>query len=238
MFSARNIWKHYEARPIVNGISFDVLPGSITGIVGPNGAGKSTLLRCLTMLDLPDRGQITVDGTEYSFPAISREPRLKPWPSISAVLQDVYLWPHLTVRKNLSLSLRDLDATQRELSVSSVIDSLGLGPIQSQTAGRISGGERQRVAIGRALLLRTRYLFLDEPTSSLDVRSISKLSTSIRELARRGVGVTIVSHLFGFLRDTVQRIVYIEDGQIVESGGIHLLESPDTAQMKEFIACI
>jgi arginine transport system ATP-binding protein len=190
------------------------------------------------MLDLPERGEIRVDDTEYAFPVTSHDRPVKPWPRISAVLQDVYLWPHLTVRKNLSLSLRNLDATQRQQSVSNMIESFGLESIQGQLAGRISGGERQRVAIARALLLQTRYLFLDEPTSSLDIRSISILSTLLRELASHGVGVIIVSHLFGFLRETARRIVYIENGRIVESGGIHLLESPGTSQMKEFIACM
>jgi L-cystine transport system ATP-binding protein len=208
--------------------------GTITAVVGPNGSGKSTLLRCLSLIDPPDSGSITVGEAEYKFPR--REPLVpNPWPAIGAVFQGLHLWPHLTIRRNILLASRESPDEMKQL-FKELIAEFNLSPILDRYPSEVSGGERQRCAIARALMPRPRYLFLDEPTSATDVEHSDALAARLCSMARGGTTILLVTHMLGLARKVSDYLLFMEDGAVLARGGPDLLTGANNPRVARFVS--
>src|SRR3989344_2092306 len=182
MLSGENLTKKYQGQEILKGVDIAIGRGKITSLIGPSGAGKTTLLRVLSMLDLPDSGSIILDDKKYDFP---KTKEVKVWPKISVVFQQLFLWPHLTLRQNILLPLRN---TVDQAYINELIDVLQMKDFIDRYPNEVSIGQRQRAAIARAIALKPEYLLLDEITSSLDVEQIDLVLKFLLRLKERGVG--------------------------------------------------
>ena len=238
MLSGRGIYKQFRGseHPILDDIDIEVQPGTVTALIGSNGCGKSTLLRALALIEQTDQGIVTIDGTEYS-PAADGRPEPSPWPTVTMVFQQLFLWPHLTVRNNIMLPQPEAngEAMRRFEEVVTMFDLAGF---VDRFPDQISVGQRQRVALARAVALRPRYLFLDEVTSALDVGHVATLRSSLADLRGRGIGVLLVSHMIGFARAVSDRVLFMADGRIAEEGGPDVLSSPRTQALTRFLAIV
>lgn len=236
MFKADIIEKRISGRVILAPCSVELQPGTVTTVLGPNGAGKSTLLRCLSMIDPPDQGMILIDEFEYRFPKKNGGNIPSPWPHLTAVFQGLHLWPNLTLRKNILLPLeanrKDIDLT----AFQKITHRFDLVELLDRFPSEVSGGERQRAAIARAIMLAPRYLLLDEPTASADISHTSILAEVIRELASTGCTLLVVTHMLGFARTIADHVLFMDDGAIVESGGPSVLTCPAHPTLQRFVS--
>jgi len=245
MLSGESIRKGYGGVEILHGITISVNPGEITAILGPSGGGKSTLLRTLSLLDSPDCGTITCDDRHYHFPHPLKNGVRPPWPELTVVFQQLFLWPHLTLRQNIMLPLEQLRArgpvrgplpSNRE--VNNLLDLFELIDLADRYPNEASLGQRQRVALVRALVLRPTYLLLDEITSALDVEHVSRVLEYLRLLRAEGVGILLVTHLVGFAKSAADQIVFMDNGSILESGGSALLTAPRNERFRTFLSLV
>jgi polar amino acid transport system ATP-binding protein len=233
MLQGTQIGKVYAGRPVLDGIDVAVKPGGITAIVGPSGGGKTTLLRALALVTPPDTGTVRIDEREYRFPGAALLP--PPWPRVTAVFQQLFLWPHLTLRQNIALPLQCAGKPSEE-AIERLSRKFAMEPFLDRHPNQVSGGQRQRAALARALALEPRYLLLDEITSALDVEQARILFDHLGELKREGVGILLITHYLGFVREAADSVLFLEHGQAVEQGGREILSAPRTERLRRFLA--
>jgi ABC-type polar amino acid transport system ATPase subunit len=234
MIEARGLHKDYGGKPVLAGIDLSLRQGEITGIIGPSGGGKTTLLRALLLLNPPDSGTLAVDGQEYRFPLVADAPP-KPWPRVTAVFQQLFLWPHLTLRDNIMLPLRCRKQRDAAAIVAPLIETFGMAVFIDRYPNEVSGGQQQRAALVRALALQPAYLMLDEITSALDVEQAGILLTHLQELKATGIGILLITHHLGFLRRAADQVIFVDHGQVVEAGPPSMLAAPQSERLREFM---
>jgi general L-amino acid transport system ATP-binding protein len=221
--------------------SIDLVVGTqeVVVVIGPSGSGKSTLIRCINRLEVHDEGTILVDGTELSedvrnIAEIRRETGM--------VFQQFNLFPHLSVLDNITLAPRKVRRIRRaeaEAQARELLERVRIPEQADKYPGQLSGGQQQRVAIARALAMRPKVLLFDEPTSALDPEMINEVLDVIKDLAREGRTMIVVTHEMGFAREVADRVVFMAGGQIVEVGPPeHFFTDPQEARTKAFLAQI
>ena len=222
----------------INDVDVSVRRGEITALIGPSGSGKTTLIRALSLLDPPDSGTIHVDDTRYEFPPDETGNPDVPWPDLTVVFQELFLWPHLSLKANITLPLSNRRNSDSDDRLQHLIEALDMASFIDRFPNETSLGQRQRAALARALMLNPSYILLDEITSALDVENVSVILEQLEELRDRGIGVLVVTHLVGFARRAADQIVFLEAGQVVERGGREILESAETARLRDFVSMV
>jgi len=242
MIRVTNLIKNRNGTRILRGVSFDVPPQTVLGIIGASGSGKTTLLRCLNGLERIDGGVIEADGVRLE-PNLSKkeyhrrvnELRRK----VGTVFQHLYLFPHLTVLGNVieaPTHVQRVPRTEAEHEAYQLLESVGLKEKARRYPESLSGGEQQRVAIARALAMHPALLMFDEPTSALDPRRSAGLRSLLRGFVERGHTMVVVSHSIGFLDGLADQLLYLEAGEVVESGETgQVLKSPRDPRTKDFV---
>lgn len=190
----------------------------------------------MSLLDLPDNGRLSIDSTNYDFPWKSKVKLIPPWPKITVVFQQLFLWPHLTLRQNITLPLGDKLSTDTSDYLEQLLGNFKMHEFINRYPNQASLGQRQRTALVRAMVLKPKYILLDEITSSLDVEQVAYILTELKQMRDEGIGILLVTHLLQFAREAADSIVFIDAGKVVESGGKELLLSPKEQRIKDFIA--
>lgn len=243
--SLSNVHKSYGENHVLKGISLEVMPGQVVGIIGASGGGKSTLLRCATLLERFDAGSLTygdlVVATDqngaavYGDKKVQHEAKLK----FGLVFQNYNLFPHFTVLKNIMdapISVQKRNADEVEEQARSLIKRMGLEGNENKVPCELSGGQQQRVSIARALCMNPDILYFDEPTSALDPELTQEVLKVIRDLASQHMTMVIVTHEMMFARDVADHIVFIDEGQIVEQGPANeLINNPQHERTRAFL---
>ncbi len=212
---ARDVRKRFGSFEALRGVSMSVLPGEVVVIIGPSGSGKSTFIRTLNALEPHDAGEIRVDGTELRPGAALRRIRQE----VGMVFQSFNLFPHLTVRQNVTLAptrVRRVSRAQAEQRADALLQRVGIREQADKYPAQLSGGQQQRVAIARALAMEPKVMLFDEPTSALDPEMIKEVLDVIKELAKSGMTMLVVTHEMGFAREVADRVVFFDQGAIVE----------------------
>ena len=242
MIRVSGLHKRFGSSEILKGISFEVPPQTVLGVIGPSGSGKSTLLRCLNGLETITSGTIECDDVRLEgnlsnadYRKRVKDLRLK----VGTVFQHFHLFPHLSVVANIveaPVHVRRTPKKQAETEALELLESVGLSGAAKRFPGSLSGGEQQRVAIARALAMHPALLLLDEPTSALDPRRMNSLRTILRTFVDRGHTMIIISHSMGFLSGVADNILFMEGGFVVEHGPTdQILSSPKDARTKDFL---
>lgn len=234
MLAASQISKSFSGVAALQNISVVLMPGELTVVLGPSGSGKTTLLRCISLLELPDSGSIEIDGHTYTH-STARTAGQELYSRVGVVFQGLALWPHLTLRENILLPLRLKRGSTDDPYVAQLIEAFGMGSFVDRFPGQVSGGEKQRAAIVRALVLRPSYLLLDEITSALDVEQVVIVLRELERLKHEGVGILLITHLLGFARRAADHFIFLSDGQIVERGPAVQLENPQSRRLQGFV---
>jgi len=213
----RDVHKHFGHVYAVRGVSLDVHPAEVVVIIGPSGSGKSTLLRCINRLETADSGTIVVDGFPVTDPATDiNEVRAE----VGMVFQLFNLFPHLTALGNVVLAQRVVRKRSREEAEAIAVEQLtkvGIPEKAHAYPGQLSGGQQQRVAIARALAMQPKIMMFDEPTSALDPEMIKEVLDVMLELASEGMTMVVVSHEMGFVKAAADRIVFMDEGEVIET---------------------
>lgn len=240
VLSVSNLRKTFGAQAILRGISFEVPNSEVVAIIGPSGGGKSTLLRCINLLEVPDLGVVKLDGEVLSRGNAARLAELRA--RIGMVFQLFNLFPHLTARQNVSLALRyalKLKSDEADERAVATLARVGLAHKIDDYPRHLSGGQQQRVAIARALVMRPRLMLFDEPTSALDAEMVAEVLLVMRDLVAEGMTMVVVSHEMRFVRSAADRILFIEDGRIVEDRPAReFLDDPLEERSRRFVAAI
>ncbi|MGJ4959608.1 amino acid ABC transporter ATP-binding protein [Bradyrhizobium sp. HKCCYLRH2015] len=237
------ISKRFGELEVLSDISFTVTRGETVCVLGPSGSGKSTLLRCINWLERPDAGQIYLNGDRIGINnggvVMSDRELSRVRTRIGMVFQHFALWPHLTVLQNLmeapvQVQKRPVAEVREEAMV--LLAKVGLSDKCDVFPARLSGGQKQRVGIARALAMKPDVLLFDEPTSALDPELVGEVLVVMRELAREGRTMVIVTHEMGFARDAATRILFLDRGRVVETGPPErFFVNPDTERARQFI---
>ena len=242
MISVTDLRKRFGSNEILKGITFEVPPQTVLGVIGASGSGKSTLLRCLNGLETIDGGAIECNGVrlEAGLPHADYRRRVKDLRlKVGTVFQHFYLFPHLSVVGNIieaPVHVLHTPKKNAETEAYELLESVGLKQAARRYPGSLSGGEQQRVAIARALAMHPALLLLDEPTSALDPRRIHSLRTLLRTFVDRGHTMIIISHSMGFLGGVSDNILFLEGGVAVEFGPTdQVLNSPRDERTKDFL---
>jgi ABC-type polar amino acid transport system ATPase subunit len=215
---ARGVHKHFGHLHVLKGVDLVVAERELVFVIGPSGSGKSTLLRCLNRLEEPSAGTIVVDGTDLldrrtDINAARRR--------IGMVFQSFNLYPHMTALGNVALALRKVLGQNRqeaEARARAALERVHLADRADHYPGQLSGGQQQRVAIARAIALEPRVMLFDEPTSALDPELVGGVLAAMRELRDDGMTMVVVSHEMGFARAAADRVLFMDDGLVVEEG--------------------
>ncbi len=239
MISLRGVTKVFGSFTALSNIDLDVGRREVVVVIGPSGSGKSTMIRCINRLDRHDGGRIVVDGTELTedlrnIQEIRRETGM--------VFQQFNLFPHMSVIDNITLAPRQVRRMPKHEAVRWGMELLERVRIPEQALkypGQLSGGQQQRVAIARALAMRPKVMLFDEPTSALDPEMINEVLDTMKDLAREGMTMIVVTHEMNFAREVADRVVFMADGQIVEVGTPeHFFTDPQEERTKLFLAQI
>ncbi len=218
MVQARAVEKYYGAFRALRGVSLEVHEGEVVVICGPSGSGKSTLLRCINGLERIQSGDIVVDGMSVRDPRTDLK-RLRS--EVGMVFQSFNLYPHMTALRNITLApikVRGLKREQAEAIAHELLRKVGIPEKAASYPAELSGGQQQRVAIARALAMRPKVMLFDEATSALDPEVIHEVLNVMLDLAREGMTMVVVTHEMGFAREVADRVVFMDEGVIVETG--------------------
>lgn len=239
MLSGIDIRKSFDGKEVLKGVDIEVKPGRISVLIGPSGSGKTTLIRSLALLDLPSKGQVVFDGHSYKFPLEGSETIKPPWPDLTVVFQQHFLWPHLTLRSNILLPLSERLETQH--TVDELIEIFSMDEFIDRYPNEVSLGQRQRAALARAFALEPKYILMDEITSALDVEQTGTVIRHLLTLRERGIGMLVVTHLLAFAKELVARdegdqIYFLDEGRILGAGGSEFFNNPGNSRAEQFLS--
>ncbi|WP_416062190.1 amino acid ABC transporter ATP-binding protein [Rhodococcus indonesiensis] len=243
----RGVHKSFGSLEVLRGVDLKVRKGEVTVILGPSGSGKSTLLRTLNHLEKVDRGTVRIDGELVGYRRrggklheLREKDILRQRSRIGFVFQNFNLFPHLTVLENVveaPISAQRRDRTEVETLARELLDRVGVGDKIHDYPKQLSGGQQQRVAIARALALRPAVILFDEPTSALDPELVGEVLEVIRDLARDGATLVIVTHEIGFAREVADTVVFMDGGVVVEQGPpAQVLDRPTQERTRAFLS--
>ena len=216
--SVHNLKKNFGKLEVLKDISIEIREGEVVCMIGPSGSGKSTFLRCLNRLEKITSGHVVVDGHPISDPNTNIN---KVRENIGMVFQHFNLFPHLTVKENITLAPTELKLMGKEEAGRKALELLarvGLADQAEAYPGQLSGGQKQRVAIARSLAMNPDIMLFDEPTSALDPEMVGEVLEVMKQLAADGMTMVVVTHEMGFAREVADRVVFMDDGYIVEEG--------------------
>ncbi len=237
MIRIENLHKHFGDLKVLNGITETVMSGEVVSLIGPSGSGKSTLLRCINMLEIPTEGNIFLLGTKVNDKKTNiNQIRQK----LGMVFQHFNLFPHKTTLENLTLSpIKVLGMTKEmaEENAFKLLEQVGLGNKAHEYPSKLSGGQKQRVAIARALAMKPIAMLFDEPTSSLDPEMVGEVLDVMKNLAKEGMTMMVVTHEMGFAQKVCNKVFFMDHGKILESGTPKdIFENPQHDRTKEFLS--
>ena len=237
MISVRNLRKSFGSVEVLKGIDLDIAEKEVVVIIGPSGSGKSTLLRCINYLEQPTSGEIVVDGMKLGETDIN-----KVRAEVGMVFQRFNLFPHMTVMDNITLApmkVRGVSKEEAEADALRLLEKVGLADRAAAYPEQLSGGQQQRVAIARALAMKPKVMLFDEPTSALDPEMVKEVLEVMKELAREGMTMAVVTHEMGFAREVGDRVLFVDYGVILEQGTPEeIFSHPKEERMKEFLSKI
>jgi polar amino acid transport system ATP-binding protein len=208
--------KSFGELNVLKDISTEVKKGEVVAIIGPSGSGKSTLLRCMNLLEMPTRGRVYVDGNDITLP---KTDILKVRQNVGMVFQHFHLFPHKTVLQNITyapMTVRKMSKENAHKIAMDLLSKVGLSEKANVYPSKLSGGQKQRVAIARALAMEPEVMLFDEPTSALDPEMVKEVLEVIKSLANTGITMAIVTHEMGFAREVANRILFLDEGRLVE----------------------
>jgi polar amino acid transport system ATP-binding protein len=245
MIEIRDLTKCYGDRVILDGISVSIEQGGVCGVLGPSGSGKSTLLRCVNFLEPFTDGEIRVDGEAVGYDVRQGKRTVKPRADIARmrsecciVFQQYNLFSHMTALENVAIALikvRKLSKREAQERAAALLEKVGLDARKDAYPAFLSGGEQQRVAIARALAMRPKVLLLDEVTSALDPERAAEVLDVIADLARDGMTMMMVTHQVHFAREVCNKIIFMDEGHIVEEGGPEAIMAPTSERFRLFL---
>ena len=237
MISVRNLRKSFGSVEVLKGVNLDIAEKEVVVIIGPSGSGKSTLLRCINYLEQPTSGEIIVDGMTLGETDIN-----KIRAEVGMVFQRFNLFPHMTVMDNITLApmkVRGIARGEAENIAMALLAKVGLADRAAAYPEQLSGGQQQRVAIARALAMKPKVMLFDEPTSALDPEMVKEVLEVMKDLAREGMTMAVVTHEMGFAREVGDRVLFVDQGMILEQGTPdEIFSRPKEARMKEFLSKI
>ena len=237
MIEVKDLHKNFGSLTVLQGITETISQGDKAAIIGPSGSGKSTFLRCLNLLEKPTGGEIWFEGRNIAAKGCDIDVIRQ---RMGMVFQHFNLFPHMTILKNITLapvSLKLQTQEQAEEKALSLLDRIGLSDKADTYPAMLSGGQKQRIAIVRALAMNPKVMLFDEPTSSLDPEMVGEVLDLIREVALEGMTMVIVTHEMGFAREVANRVMFMDEGRIVEQNTPALLfGSPQNERLQSFLS--
>lgn len=236
MINIEGLHKSYGKVEVLKGIDLDIKEKEVVVIIGPSGSGKSTLLRCMNFLEVPTAGTVAIDGV-----ILDNETNInKVREEVGMVFQRFNLFPHMTVLENIKLApmkVKKMAATEAEELAKKLLDRVGLADKADNYPPQLSGGQQQRVAIARALAMQPKVMLFDEPTSALDPEMVGEVLDVMRSLAEGGMTMAIVTHEMGFAREVGTRLLFVDDGRIIEQGAPRdVFEHPQEERTRLFLS--
>lgn len=232
----QNLKKVYGNLEVLKDINLEIKEGEVVCVIGPSGSGKSTMLRCLNKLEDITAGHVIVNGHDLTNP---QENINKIRENIGMVFQHFNLFPHLNVKSNITLApieLKQMTKEQADKKAEALLEEVGLLEKADVYPNSLSGGQKQRVAIARALAMNPDVMLFDEPTSALDPEMVGSVLETIKALAKKGMTMVIVTHEMGFAKEVSDRVLFMENGYIVEEGSpLEIFEQPKTERLQEFL---
>jgi len=237
MIKVSDLHKNFNGNEVLKGINENIEEGEVVVVIGPSGSGKSTFLRCLNLLEKPDSGEIWVDNEQINAQGINKNQIRQ---KMGMVFQHFNLFPHLTVKKNITLApvkLKKLTKPEADKKADELLTIVGLKEKADVYPKSLSGGQQQRIAIARALAMEPEIMLFDEPTSALDPEMVGEVLEVMKGLAKSGMTMVVVTHEMGFAREVGTRILFMDDGQILEKGTPkEIFENPKNIRTKEFLS--
>ena len=237
MIDVKNLSKSFDGHLVLDDISEHIAPGEKVVIIGPSGSGKSTFLRCLNLMENPSAGTITFDGTNITDPKVDIDSVRR---QMGMVFQHFNLFPNMTIKKNITLApvrtgrMKQAEADQLALQL---LQRVGLEEKADAYPNQLSGGQKQRIAIVRALAMNPKVMLFDEPTSALDPEMVGEVLSVMKELAKEGMTMVVVTHEMGFAREVGSRVLFMDEGKIVEQGTPEqIFDAPQHPRLQEFLS--
>ena len=239
MLKLTNVHKSFGKTEVLKGISLNVEKGSVTAIIGPSGAGKTTLLRCINFLEKADTGLLDFDDIHIDLEKVSKKTMLEIRRKTAFVFQNYNLFANMTALENVMEGLvtaRKIPKAEAKDRAIKALEKVGLKDRADFYPSSLSGGQQQRVGIARALAVNPEVILFDEPTSALDPELIGEVLSVIKQLASEGTTMVIVTHEMSFARDTADKVIFMDKGQIIEEGkSSKIFTSPKEARTRQFL---
>ena len=237
IISTKGLKKSFEKLDVLKGIDIDIHKGDVVCVIGASGSGKSTFLRCLNLLEEPSGGNIYFDGDDLTNSKVDLNLHRQ---KMGMVFQQFNLFPHLTIMKNLTLApmmLKKVPKEEAEAKALALLSRVGLADRADSYPNQLSGGQKQRVAIVRALCMEPDVMLFDEPTSALDPEMVGEVLDVMKELAKEGMTMVVVTHEMGFAREVANRVIFLDDGLVAEDGAPEeIFGAPKTERLKAFLS--
>ena len=239
LISVQHLVKEYNHGSVhaLNDCNLEIKKGEVVAIIGPSGSGKSTLLRSLNLLEQPTSGAIFFDGADLAGKAVNIDLHRQ---KMGMVFQHFNLFPHKTVLQNITMApvtLKKKTAAEAEAQAKSLLERIGLADKADEYPNMLSGGQKQRIAIVRALAMDPEVMLFDEPTSALDPEMVGEVLDLMRDLAKEGMTMAVVTHEMGFAREVADRVVFMADGKILEEGApADLFDHPQDPRLQDFLS--
>lgn len=239
MISVKDLKKYYNGEKIkaLDGVSAEIKKGEVVVVIGPSGSGKSTFLRCLNLLEVPTDGHILFNGTDITDEKTDINIHRQ---KMGMVFQHFNLFPHMTILKNLTIApIKVLKKSKEdaEAQAMALLKRVGLEDRANAYPSQLSGGQKQRIAIVRALCMNPDVMLFDEPTSALDPEMVGEVLDVMKQLAREGMTMVVVTHEMGFAKEVGSRVIFMDEGKIVEENSpVAIFDNPNSERLKSFLA--
>ena len=237
IIKVEDLKKSFGQNEVLKGISTEIKQGEVVVIIGASGSGKSTFLRCLNLLEEPTDGKIIFEDTDITARGVNINIHRQ---KMGMVFQQFNLFPHMTILKNMTVApikLLKMDKAAAEEKAMKLLERVGLADRANDYPSQLSGGQKQRVAIVRALCMDPKVMLFDEPSSALDPEMVGEVLAVIKELAKSGMTLAIVTHEMGFAREVADRIIFIDEGVIAEEGSpADIFSNPRSPRLRDFLS--